>query len=292
MGLRYEAVRLMQKAYEALFKKALKDDNYTLILKKYEENFVHLDRMTSREISLNVGLSYLRGDLYEQSFNHLISAYKLYKRSKRPPELLFGLGVAMDETGRDDDAVKLLKGFVRRFPKDLNTSEAFFRMAEIYLSKNKYKESGGMFERAYKVCKDPIKKSEILIGKAKFYEKQQEWAKVTYVLANAVQDIMSASGKHHKKLSSVYRSMGNAYVKQHVYVRAAESFSEAVKFSETGAMTANLKFMMGDAYQKANVIKEAKKVFKNIVKQDDSVWARLAEQRLSTLALAENAKRS
>ena len=86
--------------------------------------------------------------------------------------------------------------------------------------------------------------------------------------------------------------MGNAYLKQRVYVRAAESFSMAIKFSESDKRSANLKFMMGDAYQKANVLNEAKKVFKNIVKQDDSVWARLAEQRLSTLALAENAKSS
>ena len=292
MGLRYEAVRLMQKAYEALFKKALKDDKYTYILKEYEENFIRLDRMTSMEISKNVGLSYLKGNLYEQAFNHLISSYKLYKRSQRPAELLFGLGVAMHETGRDEDAIKLLKGFVKRFPKNSDVPEAFLRMGQIYLSKNEYKESGGMFERAYKFCKDPMEKSEILVEKSKLYEKQNEWAKVTFVLANAVEDVASSADKHYKHLAAIYRSMGDAYIKQHVYVRAAESFSMAVKLSEADKETAYLKFMMGDAYQKANVIEEAKKVFNNIVKQDDSVWARLAEQRLSTLALAENAKNS
>ena len=292
MGLRYEAVRLMQKAYEALFKKALKEDQFTIILKEYEENFIRLDRMTSKEISLNVGLSYLKAKLYEQAFNHLISSYKLHKRSQRPAELLFGMGVAMHETSRDDDAIKLLKGFVKRFPKNFNTAEAYLRMGKIYLSKSEYVNSGGMFERAYKSSKDHIKKSEILVEKSHLYKKQEKWNKVTFVLANAVEDIASASGKHYKSLSSIYRSMGNAYLKQHVYVRAAESFSMAIKFAESDKRTANLKFMMGDAYQKANVLNEAKKVFKNIVKQDDSVWARLAEQRLSTLALAENAKSS
>jgi tetratricopeptide (TPR) repeat protein len=291
-GLRYEAIRLMQKAYEALFKKALKSDAYTQILREYEENFVRLDRMTSREISLNVGLSYLKAKLYEQAFNHLISSYKLYKRSKRPAELLYGMGVAMHETDREDDAVKLFKGFVKRFPKNDYTAEAYLRMGQIYLAKNEYKESGGMFERAYKSGKDPLEKSEILVEKSKLYEKQQEWNKVTFVLSNSIQDIALASGKHYSRLSDIYRSMGNAYLKQHVYVRAAESFSLAIKFSESDKETANLRFMMGDAYQKANVLKEAKKVFQNIVQQDDSVWARLAEQRLSTLALAENAQNS
>ncbi|MCK5098658.1 MAG: tetratricopeptide repeat protein, partial [Desulfobacteraceae bacterium] len=206
--------------------------------------------------------------------------------------LLFGMGVAMHETSRDDDAIKLLKGFVRRFPENPDTAEAYLRMGKIYLSKNEYVNSGGMFERAYKSSKDHIKKSEILVEKSNLYKKQEQWNKVTFVLANAVEDISSAPGKHYKSLSSIYRAMGNAYLKQNVYVRAAESFSMAIKFAESDTRTANLKFMMGDAYQKANVLNEAKKVFQNIVKQDDSVWARLAEQRLSTLALAENAKSS
>jgi tetratricopeptide (TPR) repeat protein len=292
MGLRYEAIRLMQQAYEDLFKKALKADKFTNILHEYEENFVRLDRMTSKEISLNVGLSYLKAKLYEQAFNHLISSYKLYKRSKRPADLLFGMGVAMHETGREEDAIKLFKGFVKRFPKHKDTAKAFVRMGKIYLSKNEYIKSGGMFERAYKVAKGHIHKSEILVEKSKLYENQEEWSKVTFVLANAVEDISSSSGKHYSFLSTIYRTMGNAYLKQHVYVRAAESFSLAIKFSESDMRTANLEFMMGDAYQKANVLKEAKKVFKNIVQKDDSVWARLAEQRLSTLALAESAKSS
>ena len=292
MGLRYEAVRLMQEAYEALFESILKTDKFTDILRKYEDNFVRLDRMTSKKISLNVGLSYLEAKLYEQAFNHLISSYKLHKKSERSAKLLFGMGVAMDETNRDDDAIKLFNGFVKRFPKHSDKTEAYLRMSKIYLSKNEYGKSGGMFERAYKFSKDHFEKSNILIEKSKLYSKQGEWDKVTFVLANAVEDIALASGQHYKLLSSVYRSMGNAYIKQHVYVRAAESFSLAIKFSESDNETANLKFMMGDAYQKANVLREAKKVFKNIVKEDDSVWARLAEQRLSTLALAENAKSS
>jgi len=292
MGLRYEAIKLMQKSYEALFKKALKADEFTDILQKYEENFIRLDRMTSKKISLNVGLSYLKAKLYEQAFNHLISSYKLYKRSKRPAELLFGMGVAMDETGRDDDAVKLLKGFTKRFPEHSAGAEAYLRMGRIYLEKGEFIQSGGMFERAYKSTKDYIRKAKILAAKSKLYAKQEEWAKVTFVLANAVEDITSATGKHGTFLSAMYREMGNAYLKQHIYVRAAESFSLAVKFSESDNEKANLQFLMGDAFQKANVLKQAKKVFKDIVKQDDSVWARLAEQRLSTLALAENARNS
>jgi len=130
-GLRYEAVKLMQRAYEALFKQQLKADEYTSILNRYELENTKIDKMGSREISFHVGVAYLRANLYEQAFNHLINAYKQYTRSSRSPELLFGLGLAMDESGRDEDALKLFTAFSSRFPEDKHRVEALTRMGEI-----------------------------------------------------------------------------------------------------------------------------------------------------------------
>jgi TolA-binding protein len=116
-GLRYEAVKLMQRAYEALFKEQLKADEYTSVLNRYELEHIKLDKMNSRLIAFRVGQAYLQANLYEEAFNQLITAYKRYKRSERSPELLFGLGRAMDESGRDSDALKLYASFAKRFPK-------------------------------------------------------------------------------------------------------------------------------------------------------------------------------
>ncbi len=130
-GLRYEAVQLMQMAYEALFNKELKSDEYTKILNRYELEHIRIDGMGSRSISLSVGLAYLQAKLYEESFSHLINAYRQYKSSSQPSQLLFGLGVAMDESGRDDDALKLFDAFSKQFPENRKREEVLSRAGNI-----------------------------------------------------------------------------------------------------------------------------------------------------------------
>ena len=291
-ALRYEAVRLMQKAYESLFKTNLEKGEYTEILKKYEKEYVRIDRMNSRTISLTVGLSYFRGGLYEQAFNHLLSAYKQYDRNSRPPELLFGMGVSMDETGRDEDALKLLKGYADRFPKGDRRVDALSRMARIYMEKKEWDAAGRYYDLAYKSSGGRLEKGETLYAKAMMYKAQQRWEKMADTLASAVNDIASASGENYALLFRAYRDLGDAYIEQELFVKAADSYSKALKFSDTRNQKANLKFMLADAYQKSNALKEAKEIFREVAERFDSVWGRLAAQRLSTLKLAEDVKKS
>jgi TolA-binding protein len=286
-GLRYEAVKLMQKAYEALFKEQLKADEYTLILNRYESEHTKLDKMGSREIAFFVGTSYLRAGLYEPAFNHLINAYKQYKRSARSPELLFGLGVAMDESARDDDAVKLFAAFTKRFPKDKQRARALIRMGDIYSEKNRFKDAVEKFKRAYALSADPLEKGKILLDQADLYERQKDLKTAANLRAGAVKEFAAASGKNYDIQADAYKTLGTTYLSLESYVQAADAFLKALNFSTGDRAKANLGFLLGDAYQKSNRIKQAKDAFEQVAGNDDSVWARLARQRLTTLELAE-----
>jgi tetratricopeptide (TPR) repeat protein len=286
-GLRYEAVKLMQKAYEALFKEQLKADEYTSILNRYESEHTKLDKMGSREIAFYVGTAYLKAGLYEPAFNHLINAYKQYKRSARSPELLFGLGVAMDESARDDDAVKLFAAFSKRFPKSKQRALALTRMGEIYSGKNRFKEAVEKFKRAYALSADPLEKGRILLQQADLYERQKDLKTASNLRARAVKDFAAAAGTNYDILTAAYQALGNTYLSLESYVQAADAFSKALNFSEGNRAKANLGFLLGDAYQKGNLIKKAKEAFEQVADNNDSVWARLARQRLTTLELAE-----
>ncbi len=286
-GLRYEAVKLMQRAYEALFKKQLKADEYTFVLNRYESEYTKLDKMGSREIAFYAGTAYLKANLYEEAFNHLINAYKQYKRSTRSPELLFGLGVAMDESGRNDDALKLFAAFSKRFPKNKNRVNALTRMGEIYLEKKQYTKSDGKFKKAYAVSTNHLEKGKILIQHSNIYENQKDLKTASKLRARAVKEFAAASGKNYDLLTEAYKILGNTYLGFQSYVRAADAFSKALNFSTGDRAKANLGFLLGDAYQKGNIIKKAKEAFEQVAGNNDSVWARLARQRLSTLELAE-----
>ncbi len=291
-GLRYEAVKLMQKAYEAMFQKQLKSNEFTQVLNRYELEHPRIDRMGSREIALSVGLSYLKAKLYDESFNHLISAYKQYDRASRPPELLFGLGVAMDESGRDDDAIKLLNAFSNQFPKNENRIETLIRAGHIYLEKKDYQTSSDKFKEAHKISKNHIEKGTILLSHSSVYEKKGDMKTASDLREEAVKEIALASGENYELLTEAYKQLGQSYIALKNYVKAADSYQKALNLSNNDQEKANLGFLLGDAYQKGNIILKAKEAFEQVVASYDSVWARLAQQRLNTLELAETVQNS
>lgn len=291
-GLRYEAVKLMQKAYEAMFQKLLKSNEFTQVLNRYELEYPRIDRMGSREIELSVGLSYLKAKLYDESFNHLISAYKQYDRDSRPPELLFGLGVAMDESGRDDDALRLLNAFSKQFLKNENRLETLIRAGHIYLEKKEYQTSSDKFEDALKISKNHIEKGKILISHSAVYEKKGDMKAASDLREEAVKEIALASGENYELLTEAYKGLGQSYIVLKNYVKAADSYQKALNLSNNDQEKANLGFLLGDAYQKGNIIPKAKEAFKQVAASYDSVWARLAQQRLNTLELAETVQNS
>nr|WP_320015907.1 tetratricopeptide repeat protein [uncultured Desulfobacter sp.] len=286
-GLRYEAVKLMQKAYEALFKEQLKADEYTSILLRYEREQVKLKKMGGRLIPFSVGNAYLQADLYEEAFNQLITAYKLYKRVERPPLLLFGLGKAMDESGRDDDALKLLNAFVKRFPKDKNRVEGQTRIGQIYLEKGNLSKADDAFVSAYKAEKKALDKGRILMLRANVYQKKSDLKTASGLQARAVKMFAASPGENYEILAGAYKMLGSTYLEMKSYVQAANAFAKALDFSEGDRAKSNIGFLLGDAYQKGNVLDKAKETFEQVAQSYDSVWARLARQRLSTMVLAE-----
>ncbi|WP_022664728.1 tetratricopeptide repeat protein [Desulfospira joergensenii] len=291
-GLRYEAVKLMQRAYEALFEKQMKEDGYTRVLNRYEAEQVKIGKMGSRKVEFSVGMAYLTAGLHEQAFNHLINAYKQYKRSERSPELLFGLGLAMDESGRDEDAVKLFSGFSKRFPKNRKRVEALTRMGTIYFEKSDFKRSGDSFKRAYAASRDYIEKGEILLLHSNVYERNKDLKTTVNFREKAIKDFAAAPGKNYEILTEAYKILGETRIQLGAYARAADAFSKALSFSEGERAKANLGFLLGDAYQKGNIMDKAKQAFEQVADNYDSVWARLARQRLTTLDLAQTVQNS
>ena len=287
--LRIESLKLMQKSYESLFNNQFRTNFYTKILAKYEKERVFLDKMESREIFLNVGLSYIKAGLYEQGFNQLIKAYKQYPRASMPSELVFGLGVAMDETERNNDALEVLDDFVKRFSNN-NTSNAYFRMGEIFSQSNRFDKAINNFTKAYKSTKNYHEKGNILIKQAGVYKNQNKLGTVSFALAKAVKNFTIAPGNNYNLISDTYKRLGESYIEQKKYSNAAEAFKKSLEFSDTPKSKTDVRFMLADAYQRGNSLKKAKEIFEKIAVEDDSVWSKLSKERLSTLDLAKRIK--
>ncbi len=286
-GLRYDAVKLMQKAYEGLFEHQLEKNDYPSVLNRYESEYNRIDKMDSRKIAFSVGNAYLRASLFEEAFNHLWVAYKQYKRSERSPELLFSLGVAMDESGRDDDAVKIFQAFSHQFKNHESRVEALIRTGDIFLEKKKYASADTAFKTARDAAENHLVKGHVLLRHAAVFAAQNDLEKAAELRVAAVKAFAAAPGKNYEILAKAYKTLGNTYINLTSYVQAADAFSKALDFSEGDRLKANLGFLLGDAYQKGNVLPKARAAFEQVADTYDSVWARLARQRLTTLDLAQ-----
>jgi len=248
--------------------------------------------MSSLKIAWSVGAAYRHAKLYEEAFNHLINAYKQYKRSSRSAELLLGLGVAMDESGRDEDALKLFEAFSKRFLKSRHRVEALARSGQIYLEKNNYKLSSERFDEAYRVSKNHLEKGKILILNSDVFEKKGDLNSTSKIREKAIKEIALAPGENYEVLTDAYKKLGGTYTALKMYTKSADAYLKALSFSVNDQGKANIGFLLGDAYQKSNIIPKAKAAFKQVAVSYDSLWARLAQQRLSTLELAETLQNS
>ncbi len=291
-GLRYEAVKLMQRAYETLFDGKMDKGLYPDVLQTFERKNALFERMESRKVYLSAGLAYLEARLHEQAFNQLIKAYKLYARDERPEALLFGLGAAMDETGRKEDALKIFTGFVKRFPASARAGLACLRMGNILLEKKMFAKAEKILDAGYEMTKDGMERGNILLLKGEVFKAQKEWPRASIQLVAAAKAFALAPGDHYDLLAATHIKLGESYLEQKHYVKAAEAFAMALKFTGGEQTRADVGFMLGDAYQKANVLTKAREAFERIVSLDDSIWARLARERLATLDLAEKVKES
>jgi len=109
---------------------------------------------------------------------------------------------------------------------------------------------------------------------------------------NAIKELALASGENYEILTKAYKELGKTYISLRQYIRSADAYSKALSLSKDDKEKANLGFLIGDAFQKGNILSKAKEAFKHVVTAYDSIWARMAQQRLNTLELAQIAQNS
>ena len=119
------------------------------------------------------------------------------------------------------------------------------------------------------------------------YAKKGDLKTASQFHEKAIKEIALAPGENYEILTDAYKELGQTYISLKKYIKAADAYLKALSFSKNDREKANLGFLLGDAYQKGNIIPKAKEAFKQVVASYDSVWARLAQHRLNTFELAQ-----
>lgn len=284
-ALKNEALYLMRKAYMLLFRRLLQEENYPSVLARYEENKDVLNKLESAEIFRLVGQAYMNGHLYQQAFDVLMKAYKRFEKGRRPADLMYNLGVVMQELQRFDEALNMFSALIRNFPESPYIKDAYKRRGTILLAKHGYKEAIKNFQAAYRRSTDDREKADILTNEAQAHKALGNLQAAAGLLIKVINQLASASAEHFKMIAETYRSLGEIYLELESYQQAADAFSMSVKFSGKDDNRSEIQFAIGESYQKANVMDKAVRVYEGLIESEDSLWAKLAQERLKEIEL-------
>ena len=288
-NIRSEAILVLKKSYESLFGDYIDKNEYPMILTSFEKQKNRFRRLDSPLIYLYVGKAYLNGHLYEQAADILANSYMLYSGRTKPPELVYSLGYALKESNENDKALKIFNEYLELYPNDENVINAYDNLGELYLQRKEYQKAVSHFDIAISKAKTVERKTDLMLKKVEGFRRMERLADAPKLIKEVISLLVPSQEKNKNAIFTAYRKLGMVYEDLGLYLKAAFAYDDAIKFlgKERESEFADLRFKLGEAYQKGNAPDKALKIFEEIVNTDDSVWGRLAEEKLKSMELEQ-----
>ncbi len=283
--LNQEAAFIFQEAYRRVFQRLAAANDYPGILARFEADRAILKRVESPDLFHAAGQAYLQARLYRQAAGALKIAHDLYLSSRRPPELAFELGVALQAVGDPARALPYLEAFLKGAPDAPQAPEASYRCGRILIAGNAYDKALARFQTALASAARPHDRGVALMGMAEAYRGLNRPQASVDSLVQAINHLAAASDKAYETLFTAYRRLGEAYLALKTFDEAADALATALKFTDQPEKYPDLRFLLGETYQKAAAAEKARLAFGEVAACGDPFWARLAEEALQRLAI-------
>lgn len=291
-ALKKDALDIMQEATISLFSNYLKEESYPKVLSHYETDKKMLSRFKDPRLFLLVGNAYFEGYLYTQAIDNYAKSFELYKKEKKPSELIMKMAISMQEVGLNDEALNTLNAFVRDYPKDSKIANAYTRRGELLHGKNDFNNAIKSYREAYKRSDNNEEKVRILIAEAKVHKTLENYKIVSLLFEKAITILASGSYDDFNTIFLIHRNLGENYMKLKSYVKASEAFSMALKFSDKEKDNADIYFMLGDSYQKSDAVGKAVKAYEDTIATGEAFWSKMARERLNEIKVEKKLQKT
>jgi TolA-binding protein len=285
--LKKDAMNLLQNSSAEIFKKLLEEDQYTELIGRYESDRKILEESSDPEFFNRVGTAYLRAHLYKNASDILAKAYYRTRAKDRSPDLVYNLAVSLDESGRKDESIDMLKSYNKLFPDGPQASDVNARMGAIFLLKENPRQAVACYRTAVEKAPDAGGRAALLISLADSQGAMGDVSGAVKTLNGAVEMLASQPEDEFDVLIRVFKSLGTYAMKLGDWGKAADSFASAIRFAGKNEDTTELYFRMGDAYMKARKTDAAEKAYNSVIEKGDSLWGGMAKERLRTMKLRE-----
>ncbi|PIE71473.1 MAG: hypothetical protein CSA22_02915 [Deltaproteobacteria bacterium] len=283
-ALLVEANFILQQASMAQFDLWLQDQKYPLVISRFEEDKEILNKAEFPELFLTVGQSYLEGHFYAQALDNYLKAYKRYPKGKRPPQLIRGMGVAMKEMQKYDDALKMLASYRRYFPKADDIPMIYSHEGDIHLAREALPKALWAYQKAVSIAADPADKAEFLEKEATALEASGSWQKAALRLKEAA-ELLYGLPDRAAEIAALQLRAARIYLGKNAYTDAAAALQSTLKLLGETPAAAEARYLLGGAYERIGELEAAMKAYQILVDTDDSLWAELARTRLKGISL-------
>ncbi|MBW1697436.1 MAG: tetratricopeptide repeat protein [Deltaproteobacteria bacterium] len=287
--LKKEAIVVLKDAYSFYFEKLFKENDTASLLTMFERDRSIINRIRSPQLFLTIGKAYMSEKLYEDAVQLFQQSHRLFGKKRTPAQLLFNLGISLHESGKAHQALKIFDAYTRSFPKHEHRAEVYHRVGRIWMQKKKHKQALETLKVAFKESRQNRQKATILLDLAEAYEKLGDYRSSTRRRIKAI-DLMAAVPETPPDLiSEAYRDLGESYLRINAYLKAADAFLMAIKFSGK-TQPPDLQFLLGEAYERGEKVDEAAEIFKKLLESSDPFWARLAKEKLRGIQIHNQLK--
>jgi TolA-binding protein len=283
--LNQEAAFIFQEAYRRVFDRLAAADDYPGILARFEADRVILKKVESPDLFYAVGKAYLQARLYRQAAGALGTAHDLYLSNRRPPELAFEFGAALQAAGNPARALPLLEAFLQKTPDAPHAAEASYRCGQILTADKAYGRALTRFQTALARAPGQHDRGLALMGMAEAYRGLKRLQPAAQSLVKAINHLAGASDNPYETLFTAYRRLGEVYLELGALDKAADALAMALKFTDQPQKYPDLRFLLGETYQRGAAAEQARLAFREVAASDDPFWARLAEEALRQLAI-------
>ena len=171
---------------EAILEREQQAGNYGKIVGYYEEIKADLGDEDMPNLLLILGDAYRGLHLYDRAISTFEKAKKLYTDQGQPATLLFGLGESFYHVKSLEEAERLLKAFVQRYPEDRRAYQAYFLIGDIMLGQKKYEKAMAAFDLAMQKDRDGSYKIDILFAMGETYLKLGDNEQAASAFENAL----------------------------------------------------------------------------------------------------------
>lgn len=286
-ALNKEALFIKQNSFESYFKWIMEKGNYPEVLAMYERDKQSLDTYENPGLFSLIGESYFRGHLYESAARLLLEADNYTKDARKPDKYTYMIGVSLQESGENDKASSYLLRYIKANPKSEYTADAFRRMARIEKQNNKDRKASEYFQTAFNSSRRETEKADILIEHAGLFNKNHQYHESAALLVKAVNILSSSPESDKAMILNAHRELGKSYMYLHDFLKAADAFAMALKFSEIDEDRIGLHFLLGESYSKEGHLNEASQAYQAVVSSGDAFWSKLAAEKLKGLKLTK-----